>query len=122
MVERNYKRVARYGRHARVREKVKGTELKPRMCVFRSLQHIYAQVIDDSKGHTIISASSTDPEIKSEMNGKKKVAQAEIVGKLLAKRVSGMGIKQVVFDRGGYKYHGRVRMLAEAARKSGLKF
>jgi large subunit ribosomal protein L18 len=86
------------------------------------LQHIYAQVIDDSKGHTIVSASSTDPEIKGEMNGKRKVAQAEIVGKLLAKRVSGMGIKQVVFDRGGYKYHGRVRILAEAARKGGLKF
>ena len=121
-MDKNKKKVARYGRHSRVREKVTGTDLRPRMCVFRSLQHIYVQVIDDSKGQTIVSASSNDPEIKADMSGKKKVAQAEIVGKLLAKRVSGMGIKKVVFDRGGYKYHGRVRMLAEAARKGGLKF
>ena len=119
---KNKKRLARYGRHTRVREKVKGTGLRPRICVFRSLQHIYAQVIDDSKGHTIVSASSIDTEIKGDINGKKKLAQAEIVGKLLAKRVSGKRIKQVVFDRAGYKYHGRVRMLAEAARKGGLKF
>jgi large subunit ribosomal protein L18 len=121
-VGKNKKRNAQYGRHTRVREKVKGTGLRPRMCVFRSLQHIYAQVIDDSKGHTIVSASSIDPEIKGDINGEKKLTQAEIVGKLLAKRASGMRIKQIVFDRGGYKYHGRVKMLAEAARKGGLKF
>ncbi len=121
-MDKDKKRIARYGRHARVREKVSGTDSRPRMCVFRSLQHIYAQIIDDSQGHTLASASTIDPEIKGDMNGKKKVAQAELVGMLLAKRAMGMGIKQVVFDRGGYKYHGRAKMLAEAARKGGLKF
>ena len=116
------KRTARYGRHARVRAKVKGTASRPRLCVFRSLQHIYAQVIDDSQGHTLASVSTIDPEIKSETDGKKKAAQAELVGSLVAKRALGVGIKQVVFDRGGYKYHGRVKTLAEAARQGGLKF
>lgn len=115
-------RAARYRRHARVRARVKGTAVKPRLCVFRSLQHIYAQVIDDSLGHTLASASTIDPEIKGETNGKKKTAQAELVGILVARRALGAGIKQVVFDRGGYKYHGRVKTLAEAARKGGLKF
>ena len=119
---RDGKRAARYGRHDRVRAKVKGTASKPRMCVFRSLQHIYAQVIDDSQGHTLVSASTIDPEIKGETNSKKKTAQAEMVGSLIAKRALGAGIKQVVFDRGGYKYHGRVKTLAEAARQGGLKF
>ena len=116
------KRAARYGRHARVRAKVKGTASRPRLCIFRSLQHIYAQVIDDSRGHTLTSASTIDPEIKGETNGKKKAAQAELVGILIAKRALGVGIKQVVFDRGGYKYHGRVKTLAETARQGGLKF
>jgi large subunit ribosomal protein L18 len=120
-VDKNKKRIARYARHARVREKVKGTDKRPRLCVFRSLQHIYAQVIDDSQGNTLVSASTIDPEIKGDINGKKKMAQAELVGILLAKRAMGAGIKQVVFDRGGYKYHGRVKTLAEAARKVGLK-
>ena len=116
------KRAARCGRHARVRAKVKGTASRPRLCVFRSLQHIYAQVIDDSQGHTMASASTIDPETKNETNGKKKAAQAELVGLLVAKRALGAGIKQVIFDRGGYKYHGRVKTLAEAARQGGLKF
>lgn len=116
------KRIARCGRHTRVREKVQGTDSRPRLCVFRSLQHIYAQVIDDSRGHTLAAASTIDPELKGEKNGKKKTAQAELVGLLLAKRALGAGITQVVFDRGGYKYHGRVKNLAEAARKGGLKF
>ncbi len=116
------KRAARYGRHARVRAKVKGTASRPRLCIFRSLQHIYAQVIDDSRGHTLTSASTIDLEIKGETNGKKKAAQAELVGILIAKRALGVGIKQVVFDRGGYKYHGRVKTLAETARQGGLKF
>ena len=121
-MDKNKKRIARYGRHARVRQKVNGTDSMPRMCVFRSLQHIYIQVIDDLQGHTLASASTIDPEIKGDMSGKKKIVQAELVGTLLARRAKDMGIKQVVFDRGGYKYHGRVKMLAEAARKGGLKF
>lgn len=115
-------RVARYRRHARVRAKVEGTASRPRLCVFRSLNHIYAQVIDDSQGHTLTSASTLDPEIKSEAVGKVKLGKAELVGFLIAKRVISEGVNQVVFDRGGYKYHGRVKALAEAARQAGLKF
>ena len=115
-------RVARYRRHARVRAKVEGTTPRPRLCVFRSLNHIYAQVIDDLKGHTLTSASTLDPEIKDEVAGKVKTAKAELVGSLVAKRALSKGVNQVVFDRGGYKYHGRVKALAEAARQAGLKF
>ncbi len=115
-------RVARYRRHARVRAKVEGTTSRPRLCVFRSLNHIYAQVIDDSHGHTLTCASTLDPEIKSEAVGKKKTEKAKLIGSLVAKQALSKGIKQVVFDRGGYKYHGRVKALAEAARKGGLKF
>ncbi len=115
-------RVARLRRHARVRAKVEGTVSKPRLCVFRSLNHIYAQVIDDSRGYTLASASTLDPEIKSEADGKPKTGKSEIVGSLIAKRALDEGINQVVFDRGGYKYHGRVKALAEAARQTGLKF
>jgi large subunit ribosomal protein L18 len=92
------------------------------LCVFRSLGHIYAQVIDDEKGHTLVSASTLDVEVKAEANGRAKSTRAELVGVLTAKRALGRGIKQVVFDRGGYKYHGRVKALAEAARQAGLKF
>jgi large subunit ribosomal protein L18 len=115
-------RAARYNRHDRVRAKVKGMESRPRLSVFRSLNNIYAQIIDDDKGHTLVSASTVSPEIKAEMNGKNKSAHAGLVGSLMAKRALEKGIKQVVFDRGGYKYHGRVKSLAEAARKGGLKF
>ena len=115
-------RTARYRRHARVRAKVEGTTSRPRLCVFRSLNHIYAQVIDDSRGHTLTSASTLDPEIKNETIGKAKKNKSELVGSLIAKRMLSKGINQVVFDRGGYKYHGRVKALAEAARREGLKF
>ena len=115
-------RLARYRRHARVRLKVKGTNLKPRLCVFRSLNHIYAQVIDDLQGHTIVSASTLDPEIRSGTNGKAKAGKAELVGATIAERALSKGINKVAFDRGGFKYHGRVKALAEAARKGGLKF
>ncbi len=114
--------VARYRRHARVRAKVEGTTSSPRLCVFRSLNHIYAQVIDDSRRHTLTSASTLDPEIKSEADGKTKMGKSELVGSLIAKRALSEGVNLVVFDRGGYKYHGRVKVLAEAARKGGLKF
>ena len=115
-------RLARNRRHSRVRAKVIGTASRPRLCLFRSLDHIYAQVIDDSKGHTLASASTLEPELKGEAQGKAKTAEAEIVGSLVAKRALSKGISQVVFDRGGYKYHGRVKALAEAARQAGLKF
>ena len=115
-------RAARYRRHARIRTKIEGMALKPRLCIFRSLNHIYAQLIDDERSHTLTSASTIEPEIKGEVMSKNKSAQAELVGSLLAKRTLSMGITQVVFDRGGYKYHGRVKALAEAARKQGLKF
>jgi len=115
-------REARYKRHKRVRMKITGTSSKPRLCVFRSLNHIYAQVVDDSQGHTLVSASTLDPEIMGNTTGKSKTDQAEMVGQLLAKRAASKGISQVAFDRGGFKYHGRVKMVAEAARQGGLKF
>lgn len=115
-------REARYRRHHRVRQKISGTGTKPRLCVFRSLNHIYAQVIDDSQGQTLAAASTLDAEMKTGTNGKSKTGRAEIVGQLLAKRALDKGIKEVAFDRGGYKYHGRVKALADAARNGGLKF
>ncbi len=114
--------VARRRRHLRVRAKVKGTASMPRLCVYRSLSHIYAQVVDDSQGHTLAYASTLDSEIKSTVNGKTKTTQSELVGSLIAKRALGKGIQKVAFDRGGFKYHGRVKALAEAARQEGLKF
>ncbi len=122
MIGKSEPRAARHRRHRRVRAKVGGTTARPRLCVFRSLNHIYAQVIDDWRGHTLTSASTLDPETKSEVVGKAKGAKAELVGSLIAKRALSKGINQVVFDRGGYKYHGRVKALAEAARQGGLKF
>ena len=121
-MEKSETRVARIRRHARVRAKVEGTDSRPRLCVFRSLNHIYAQVIDDSGRHTLISASTLDPEIRGQLDGKTKTARAELIGSLVAQRALAKGIKQVVFDRGGYLYHGRVKALAEAARQAGLKF
>ncbi len=115
-------RAARVRRHARVRAKVKGTTSSPRLCVFRSLDHIYAQVIDDSRGHTLASASTMEPEIRSIADGKTKTAQSALLGSLIAKRALSKGINRIAFDRGGYKYHGRVKALAEAARQAGLKF
>ena len=109
-------------RHQRVRRKVIGMPNKPRLNVFRSLSHIYAQVIDDLKGETMVAASSLDEEIKAKRGDLTKTEQARLVGELVAQRASEAGIKQVVFDRGGYKYHGRVRALAEGARKGGLDF
>lgn len=113
---------ARQLRHNRVRKKVAGTPPKFRLSVFRSLNHIYAQVIDDVQGHTLASASTLDPEIKGMTTNQGKLTKAEGVGSLVAKRALSQGINQIVFDRGGYKYHGRVKALAEAARREGLKF
>jgi len=122
MMVKGEPRVARKRRHARVRAKVTGTASSPRLCVFRSLNHIYAQVIDDLRGHTLVAASTLDEEIKGNSDSKAKSARAGLVGALVAKRALSNGISQVVFDRGGYKYHGRVKALAEAARQAGLKF
>jgi large subunit ribosomal protein L18 len=116
------RRLARERRHIRVRTKVSGTAMRPRLCVFRSLSHIYAQVVDDSAGYTLVSASSLDAEIRDKITGKKKTESAELVGSLVAQRALNKGIKKIAFDRGGYQYHGRVKALAEAARKAGLDF
>ena len=113
---------ARKRRHARVRQKVTGTGERPRLAVFRSLNHIYAQVIDDTAGKTLVAASTLDAELKEGLAGKDKAAQAQLVGGLLAKRAAEKGISQVSFDRGGFLYHGRVKALAEGAREGGLKF
>jgi large subunit ribosomal protein L18 len=115
-------RDARIRRHRRVRASVNGTTERPRLCVFRSLNHIYAQVIDDSIGSTLASASTVIETLKSKADGINKVAQAKLVGTQIAEEAIGKGIKQVVFDRGGYQYHGRIKALADAAREAGLKF
>ncbi|MEJ2551485.1 MAG: 50S ribosomal protein L18 [Anaerolineales bacterium] len=109
-------------RHTRVRKKILGTAKKPRLNVYRSLNQIYVQVIDDIAGNTITSASTLDAEIKKKLKGLKRVEQAKLVGSLIAERAKEQGIKQVVFDRGGYRYHGRVRALADGAREAGLEF
>ena len=113
---------ARDRRHAHIRKRVVGTPVRPRLNVFRSLNHIYAQVIDDSAGLTLASASTLDHEVRDQVVGLKKTEQASVVGKIVAERAVAKGVEQVVFDRGGYKYHGRVKALAEAARKGGLEF
>lgn len=115
-------RAARIRRHERVRKNMSGTVEKPRLSVFRSLNHIYAQIIDDTASKTLVSASTLDAELKDKLSGKKKAEAATFVGELVAKRAKGSGISEVVFDRGGYKYHGRVKSLADGARKAGLKF
>lgn len=109
-------------RHARVRRKIMGTPDRPRLSVYRSLNHVYAQVIDDSQGTTLASASSLESAVKTQQNGRSKVDVAELVGGLISERAKEKGVATVVFDRGGYKYHGRVKALADAARKGGLVF
>jgi len=108
--------------HARVRTRLVGTPERPRLNVYRSVAHIYAQVIDDRGGRTIVSASSVDKETKKNLRGGGNIASAKAVGKVIAERAKAAGVTQVVFDRGGYKYHGRVKALADAAREAGLKF
>lgn len=122
MVEKARRRVGRERRHRRVRKKVCGTPERPRFSVFRSLKHIYAQIIDDSRGHTLAAASTLDPQLRDRLDGLRKTDQAKLVGELIAQRARQRGIERVVFDRGGYLYHGRVKALAEAVRKGGLDF
>ncbi len=117
------KRLARLRRKRRIRKKIFGTSERPRLCVYRSLKHMYAQIIDDTKGITLAAASTLDPEIRDKVKELKgKIAKAEVVGKLIAKRALEKGIKKVVFDRNGFLYHGRVKAVAEGAREGGLDF
>lgn len=122
MYSRKDKNEIRVIRHARVRKRVSGTSEMPRLCVYRSLNHIYAQIIDDTKGCTLASASTLDKEIKSQLASLSKKEQANLVGKVLGERAVEAGIENVVFDRGGYIYTGRVQALADGARSGGLKF
>ena len=115
-------REARERRHRRVRVKVIGTPERPRLNIFRSLEHIYAQVIDDVAGHTLASASTLDKEVKQAIDGKHKTEAAKIVGQIVAARAKNAGVTKVVFDRGGNRYHGRVKALADGAREGGLDF
>ncbi len=112
----------RLGIHVRVRARVRGRAQIPRLNVYRSLNHIYAQVIDDTSGHTLVSASTRDPVVRTTLKTGGNVAAARLVGRVVAERAKAAGISRAVFDRGGYRYHGRVRALAEAAREAGLHF
>lgn len=120
MINKDTSNISRLRRHKRVRKAVNGTLARPRLCVFRSLKNIYAQIIDDVAGKTIVSASTLDSELKGTYGGNKNAARD--VGKLIAKKAQEQGISKVVFDRGGYLYHGRVTELAEGAREGGLEF
>src|SRR5512147_160233 len=114
--------VARVRRHARVRKNLAGTADRPRLNVFKSLSGIYAQVIDDQTGRTLLSASTVDRELREKMTGLKKSEQAKLVGQALAERAKSKGIQAVVFDRGGFRYSGRVKAFADGAREGGLQF
>jgi large subunit ribosomal protein L18 len=122
MGKKRTRAIARKRRHIRVRKNVIGTAERPRLNVFRSLDEIYVQVIDDEKGHTLVSASTLESTLKKKLKGKTKKEQAKLVGQAVADRAKKKGIKDVVFDRGGYKYIGRVAALADGARENGLKF
>lgn len=119
MVKKTDRKMERTRRHIRVRRKISGTAQRPRLCIYRSNSNIYAQIIDDVAGNTLVQASTLDKEIKTKYSNK---AAAKEVGTLIAKRAAEKSIKSVVFDRGGYIYHGVVKELAEAAREGGLKF
>jgi large subunit ribosomal protein L18 len=122
MIGKIDKNKIRKRKHVRVRKKISGTADCPRLCVYRSNSHIYAQIIDDEAGKTLVSASSLDKDIKGEISNGSNIEAASAVGKLVAERAAAKEIKDVVFDRGGYLYHGRVQALAEAAREAGLNF
>ena len=114
--------IARKRRHRRIRTKISGTVSRPRLNVFRSLDHIYAQIIDDVEGKTIVSASTIDKGLRADISGKTKKEQATLVGKAIAERAKAAGVSMVLFDRGGYLYHGRIKALADGAREGGLDF
>src|SRR5215510_14765595 len=114
--------VVRLRIHQRIRKRLSGTPVRPRLAIFRSNKHIYAQVIDDVKGTTLTAASSLDVDAKKDVKNGGNVAAAKAVGKLVAERANAKGIDAILFDRGGYLYHGRIKALADAAREAGLKF
>jgi large subunit ribosomal protein L18 len=114
--------IARINRHKRIRKNVSGTPERPRLSVFRGLTHIYAQVIDDEAGSTLASASTVDNQLRTQLAGLNKTEQAKLIGKAVAERAQAKGVQKVVFDRGGYRYMGRVKALADAAREGGLDF
>ncbi|UCD33090.1 MAG: 50S ribosomal protein L18 [Desulfobacterales bacterium] len=118
----NFRQKARLKRKKRIRKKVSGTKEQPRLSVFRSSKHIYAQVVDDTEGHTLVAASSTEKRVKEQPKFENKVAMAKFVGKLLGERASEKGINKVVFDRNGFLYHGRVKAVSDGAREAGLNF
>ncbi len=122
MYSRTDKNEERVRRHKRVRVKISGTAERPRLCVFRSLNHIYAQVVDDVAGSTLAAASSVEKDVKGQAAKMTKKETAKLIGKLVAKRAAEKGVKSVVFDRGGYVYQGRVASLADGAREAGLEF
>jgi large subunit ribosomal protein L18 len=108
--------------HRRIRAKVAGKSNRPRLCVYRSLKYIYAQIVDDSQGKTLVAASTAEKEVRGAMKQTGNIEASKAVGKMIAERAKAKGIESVVFDRGGYLYHGRIKAIAEAARESGLKF
>lgn len=114
--------LGRVRRHARVRKNILGTAQRPRLNVYKSLAAIYAQIIDDSQGRTLVSASTVDRDLREKVKGKKKSEQAKLVGQAVAERAKSKGIQSVVFDRGGFRYVGRVKALADGAREGGLQF
>ncbi len=122
MIKHKDRNDSRRKRHLRIRRSVQGNADRPRLSVFRSLAHIYAQVIDDHRRATLVAASSLDPEIRTEASKAKKTEAGRLVGRLIARRAKEKGVGRVVFDRGGYLYHGRVKALAEGAREGGLEF
>jgi large subunit ribosomal protein L18 len=122
MIKRKDRNEARQRRHLRIRRGVRGTAARPRLSVFRSLAHMYVQIVDDGEGRTLATASTLDPEIRAQAEAANKSAACKIVGQLIARRAQERGVRRVVFDRGGYLYHGRVRAVAEGAREGGLEF
>jgi large subunit ribosomal protein L18 len=121
-VKENEKHLARKMRHVRVRKKVKGSNERPRLAVFKSSMHIYAQIIDDESSRTLTAVSTLSPKFREKQKGGRNIAAAKIIGELIAQDAASKGIKKVVFDRGGYLFHGRVKALAESAREGGLEF
>jgi len=108
--------------HKRIREKISGNSTRPRLCIYRSLKYIYAQIVDDTQGRTLAAASTAEKDVRKELKNAGNVEASKVVGKTIAERARAKGIEAVVFDRGGYLYHGRIKAVAEAAREAGLKF
>lgn len=122
MINKPSRKELRKVRHLRIRKKVFGTPERPRLCVYKSLRYIYAQIIDDTKGHTLVSASSLEKELRKQLKSTDNIEAAQLVGKTIAQRALEKGIKKVVFDRAGFLYHGRIKALADSARAEGLEF